>query len=62
MNNWADIRGKKVDGKKFAEYKNINFDIIYKRIQIICDMELHNIVYNKEEFVLPNKYGNWVIK
>ena len=60
MNNWNEVRGKKVDNRQTTS-KIIDFDKIYKRILIVVDKELSRTILNKEELVLPNKCASWVI-
>ena len=60
INDWNDVRGKKVFKKE--ENKDVDFSLINKRITIIVENEL--LKFNKKSINNDNKenYGKWTIK
>jgi hypothetical protein len=57
-NNWTNIRGKKM--KINEEKKNINFELVEKKILAITKLELDRI--NHENILFPNIYSSWIVK
>ena len=57
---WKDIRGKKIYKKK-NEYKNIDFNLINRRLSLIIEKELDEIskynICDKRDI----HYSKWII-
>lgn len=60
MDNWHNIRGSKL--QKIDINKNIDFNMIHKKILMVVDLQIKRLNPDLEEYLLPNKYGHWVIK
>ena len=63
INDWNDVRGKKVF-KKEEETKDLNFSLINKRITIIVENELlkFNKLYINNDGDNKQNFGKWTVK
>lgn len=56
-NKWKLVRGSKIKNIN----NNINLDLIDKKISIVIDIQLNNIIDNREEYSIQNKYYKWIV-
>jgi len=56
-NKWKLVRGSKIKNIN----NNINLDLIDKKISIVIDIQLNNIIDNREEYSIQNKYSKWIV-